>query len=111
LIENVTLETQQSKAVRRKSGNEAKRTYPTSGGVTEKTDRIHLKDAARMLEVSVMTIRRDFSQDDEPLPLALLGGYIVMVNKPSAPIAAPQPLPYGRIIVMIYLSPSLLPDW
>lgn len=57
----------------------------------KKTDRIHLKDAARMLEVSVMTIRRDFSQDDEPLPLALLGGYIVMVNKPAAPAAAPQP--------------------
>lgn len=51
----------------------------------KKTDRIHLKDAARMLEVSVMTIRRDLSQDDEPLPLALLGGYIVMVNKPAAP--------------------------
>ena len=50
----------------------------------KKTDRIHLKDAARMLEVSVMTIRRDFSQEDEPLPLALLGGYIVMVNKPAA---------------------------
>lgn len=49
----------------------------------KKTDRIHLKDAARMLEVSVMTIRRDFSQDDEPLPLTLLGGYIVMVNKPA----------------------------
>ncbi|EDK6062780.1 DeoR family transcriptional regulator, partial [Salmonella enterica subsp. enterica serovar Dublin] len=29
----------------------------------KKTDRIHLKDAARMLEVSVMTIRRDLSQD------------------------------------------------
>ncbi len=28
----------------------------------KKTDRIHLKDAARMLEVSVMTIRRDFSR-------------------------------------------------
>ncbi len=49
-----------------------------------KTDRIHLKDAARMLEVSVMTIRRDLSQDEgEPLPLALLGGYIVMVNRPQ----------------------------
>lgn len=48
----------------------------------KKTDRIHLKEAARMLEVSVMTIRRDLGQDDEPLPLALLGGYIVMVNKP-----------------------------
>ncbi|MEE6801760.1 DeoR family transcriptional regulator, partial [Escherichia coli O8:H10] len=56
----------------------------------KKTDRIHLKDAARMLEVSVMTIRRDFSQEDEPLPLALLGGYIVMVNKPASP-ATSQP--------------------
>jgi DeoR/GlpR family transcriptional regulator of sugar metabolism len=49
----------------------------------KKTDRIHLKDAARMLEVSVMTIRRDLHQEDEPLPLTLLGGYIVMVNKPD----------------------------
>lgn len=58
----------------------------------KKTDRIHLKEAARMLEVSVMTIRRDLSQDDEPLPLTLLGGYIVMVNKPaSSPTAAPHP--------------------
>lgn len=57
----------------------------------KKTDRIHLKEAARMLEVSVMTIRRDLSQDDEPLPLTLLGGYIVMVNKPVAPsVTAPQ---------------------
>ena len=53
----------------------------------KKTDRIHLKEAARMLEVSVMTIRRDLSQDDEPLPLTLLGGYIVMVNKPATPRA------------------------
>jgi DeoR family deoxyribose operon repressor len=51
----------------------------------KKTDRIHLKDAARMLEVSVMTIRRDLSLDNNhPLPLSLLGGYIVMVNKPVA---------------------------
>ena len=57
----------------------------------KKTDRIHLKDAARMLEVSVMTIRRDLSQDDEPLPLTLLGGYIVMVSKPTAPANVPQP--------------------
>lgn len=57
----------------------------------KKTDRIHLKDAARMLEVSVMTIRRDLSQDDEPLPLTLLGGYIVMVNKPAASSHAPLP--------------------
>ena len=64
----------------------------------KKTDRIHLKDAARMLEVSVMTIRRDLSQDDEPLPLTLLGGYIVMVNKPSTIVNAPLPTqkPYHR---------------
>ena len=56
----------------------------------KKTDRIHLKDAARMLEVSVMTIRRDLSQEnDEPLPLTLLGGYVVMVNKPSSPSVTP----------------------
>ena len=41
----------------------------------KKTDRIHLKEAARMLEVSVMTIRRDLSQDDEPLPLTLCKTY------------------------------------
>lgn len=34
--------------------------------ILKKTDRIHLKDAARMLEVSVMTIRRDLHQEDEP---------------------------------------------
>ncbi|HHG8771010.1 TPA: DeoR family transcriptional regulator [Raoultella planticola] len=57
----------------------------------KKTDRIHLKEAARMLEVSVMTIRRDLSQEnDEPLPLTLLGGYVVMVNTPSSPAASPS---------------------
>lgn len=57
----------------------------------KKTDRIHLKDAARMLEVSVMTIRRDLSPDnhDTVLPLTLLGGYIVMVNKPASAPATP----------------------
>ena len=58
----------------------------------KKTDRIHLKEAARMLEVSVMTIRRDLSQDDEPLPLTLLGGYIVMVNKPASSSTTPTPV-------------------
>lgn len=74
----------------------------------KKTDRIHLKDAARMLEVSVMTIRRDLSQEnDEPLPLSLLGGYIVMVNKPaSSTAAAPAPTqsPWHRD----YLSVAIL---
>lgn len=73
------------------NGDQAKRTYPTLDGATEKTDRIHLKDAARMLEVSVMTIRRDLSQDDGPLPLTLLGGYIVMVNKPTSSTNMPLP--------------------
>jgi len=62
----------------------------------KKTDRIHLKEAARMLEVSVMTIRRDLSQDDEPLPLTLLGGYIVMVNKPASPSPVPVKHPHHR---------------
>lgn len=58
----------------------------------KKTDRIHLKEAARMLEVSVMTIRRDLSlENDEPLPLTLLGGYVVMVNKPSSPSVSATP--------------------
>ncbi|WP_254558583.1 DeoR family transcriptional regulator, partial [Salmonella enterica] len=57
----------------------------------KKTDRNHLKDAARMLEVSVMTIRRDLSQDDDPLPLTLLGGYIVNVNKPASSTKKPLP--------------------
>lgn len=64
----------------------------------KKTDRIHLKEAARMLEVSVMTIRRDFSQESpDPLPLTLLGGYIVMVNKPAQPVVSSlPPAPYHQ---------------
>lgn len=58
----------------------------------KKTDRIHLKDAARMLEVSVMTIRRDLNQEDMDLPLSLLGGYIVMVNKPASSLPAAAPV-------------------
>lgn len=51
----------------------------------KRTDKIHLKDAARMLEVSEMTIRRDLSPEHiEDVPLALLGGYIVSVAKPSS---------------------------
>lgn len=57
----------------------------------KKMDRIHLKDAARMLEVSVMTIRRDLNQEDAALPLSLLGGYIVMVNKPGTSLPAARP--------------------
>ncbi|EKS7813325.1 DeoR family transcriptional regulator [Edwardsiella piscicida] len=58
----------------------------------QKSDRIHLKDAARMLEVSVMTIRRDLSPDNHPqgLPLTLLGGYIVAVNAPHPPTTHPR---------------------
>lgn len=39
------------------------------------TDKIHLKDAAQMLAVSEMTVRRDIS--NQPSPLMVLGGYIV----------------------------------
>lgn len=75
----------------------------------KKTDRIHLKDAARMLEVSVMTIRRDLHQEDEPLPLTLLGGYIVMVNKPAP--SMPVIHDVQKIIVMTYLLQFWLPEW
>ena len=36
-----------------------------------------------------MTIRRDLSRKRRPLPLPLLGGYVVMVNKPSSPSVTP----------------------
>ena len=76
----------------------------------KKTDRIHLKEAARMLEVSVMTIRRDLSQDDEPLPLTLLGGYIVMVNKPPPSLTLRSPCK-SSIIATIYRLPFWPRDW
>lgn len=42
----------------------------------KKTDKIHLKEASLLLNVSEMTIRRDLSS--APAPVILLGGYIVM---------------------------------
>lgn len=42
----------------------------------KQADKIHLKDAAELLGVSEMTIRRDLSDNDGPL--VLLGGYIVI---------------------------------
>lgn len=45
-------------------------------------DKIHLKEAAELLDVSEMTIRRDLS--DNASPLALLGGYIVIEPRASA---------------------------
>lgn len=41
----------------------------------KRTDKLHLKDAAQLLGVSEMTIRRDLS--DQPSSVVLLGGYIV----------------------------------
>ncbi|AVF35237.1 DNA-binding transcriptional repressor DeoR [Rahnella sikkimica] len=41
----------------------------------KKTDKIHLKEASLLLNVSEMTIRRDLNA--EPAPVILLGGYIV----------------------------------
>lgn len=78
----------------------------------KKTDRIHLKEAARMLEVSVMTIRRDLSlENDEPLPLTLLGGYVVMVNKPSSPSVSAAPAGKAPTTGTICPSPSSPPGW
>lgn len=45
----------------------------------KKTDKIHLKDAALLLDVSEMTIRRDLNA--APAPVILLGGYIVIDPK------------------------------
>lgn len=51
----------------------------------KRSGRIHLKDAARILEVSEMTIRRDLSSDAEnPFPMSLLGGYVVALAQPHS---------------------------
>lgn len=51
----------------------------------KRSGRIHLKDAARILEVSEMTIRRDLGSDsDNPFPMSLLGGYIVALAQPHS---------------------------
>lgn len=41
----------------------------------KRADKIHLKEAAALLGVSEMTIRRDLSA--EPAAVVLLGGYVV----------------------------------
>ncbi|WP_058913040.1 DNA-binding transcriptional repressor DeoR [Entomohabitans teleogrylli] len=46
------------------------------------SDKIHLKDAATLLGVSEMTIRRDLTA--EASPLVLLGGYVVLEPRGSA---------------------------
>lgn len=48
----------------------------------KRSDKIHLKDAAALLGVSEMTIRRDLNS--EPWPVVLLGGYIVLEPRSSA---------------------------
>ncbi|ADW74595.1 transcriptional regulator, DeoR family [Rahnella aceris] len=45
----------------------------------KKTDKIHLKEASLLLNVSEMTVRRDLSA--APAPVILLGGYIVIDPK------------------------------
>lgn len=44
--------------------------------VLKKTDKIHLREAAELLGVSEMTIRRDLSSEAQPV--VLLGGYIMI---------------------------------
>lgn len=43
------------------------------------SDKIHLKEAATLLNVSEMTVRRDLNTAD--IPVTLLGGYIVMAPR------------------------------
>lgn len=45
--------------------------------VLQKSENLHLKDAAKLLGVSEMTVRRDITQFSSPL--TLLGGYIVIL--------------------------------
>ena len=53
----------------------------------KRSDKIHLKDAANLLRVSEMTIRRDLSA--EPTSVILLGGYVVMDSaKPEVVMVA-----------------------
>jgi DeoR family deoxyribose operon repressor len=42
----------------------------------KRSDKLHLKEAANLLGVSEMTIRRDLNSDSAPV--VLLGGYIVL---------------------------------
>lgn len=42
----------------------------------KRSDKLHLKDAAALLGVSEMTIRRDLN--NHSAPVVLLGGYIVL---------------------------------
>lgn len=53
------------------------------GQAVKKSGRIHLKDAAQLLNVSEMTIRRDLSSGFSPV--TLLGGYIV-IEQNSLPV-------------------------
>lgn len=85
--------------ITRRCGAASPRRYKKDGSVIEtkqkerlrrlseclkRSGRIHLKEAARILEVSEMTIRRDLGADTEgPIPMSLLGGYIVSVTQPG----------------------------
>lgn len=74
----------------------------------KRSGRIHLKEAARILEVSEMTIRRDLNADTEgPIPMSLLGGYIVSVTQPSSltsKIHKPISLPPTKLKSCIFLT-------
>lgn len=50
----------------------------------EQTEKVHLKEAASLLSVSEMTIRRDLSLL-EPAPINLLGGYLILTGEQKRP--------------------------
>jgi len=52
----------------------------------KRSDKLHLKEAAALLGVSEMTIRRDLSTNSAPV--VLLGGYIVLEPAPPAIICS-----------------------
>lgn len=72
----------------------------------KRSDKLHLKDAAALLGVSEMTIRRDLN--NHSAPVVLLGGYIVLEPrsashylKASYTLTEPQltaPLKKGQVV-------------
>lgn len=70
----------------------SKRTYSTSDGIVEE-DRQNPSERGGAHAGGFRDDHPSGSQrDDEPLPLTLLGGYIVMVNKPATLVNAPLPV-------------------
>ena len=79
----------------------------------KRSDKLHLKDAAALLGVSEMTIRRDLN--NHSAPVVLLGGYIVLEPRSASHYLLSDQksrLPPRRgllkRLIMKYLSPPFV---